>query len=151
MIRRGSSRLGCVVPVSPLFWWFSEPFLGDFLGAMSRPFSLGFDGGCMLEPFVVLFPLIPLPNPWAKGIDFGVFVTLGLEAFLVGFLRFLLFWQALVDQILAMECPWGVHTIPKVLCKTVEWFRRSGVGFRGVDPRVLFLCNVIYSFYSFSS
>jgi hypothetical protein len=43
----------------------------------------------MHEPFVVLFPLIPLPNPSAKGIDFGVFLDLGLEAFLVGFLRFL--------------------------------------------------------------
>jgi hypothetical protein len=28
-----------------------------------RIFSLGFGGGCMLEPLVVLFPLIPLPNP----------------------------------------------------------------------------------------
>jgi hypothetical protein len=43
----------------------------------------------MHEPFVVLFPLIHLPNPSAKGIDFGVFLDLGLEAFLVGFLRFL--------------------------------------------------------------
>jgi hypothetical protein len=61
MIRRGSSLLGCVVPVHS-FWLFSELFLGDFLGAISRPFSLGFGGGCMHEPFVVLFPLIPLPN-----------------------------------------------------------------------------------------
>jgi hypothetical protein len=38
-----------------------RPFLGDFFGV--RPFSLGFGGGCMHEPFVVLFPLIPLPNP----------------------------------------------------------------------------------------
>jgi hypothetical protein len=37
----------------------------------------------MLEPFVVLFPLFPLPNPRAKGLDFGVFLALGLEAFLV--------------------------------------------------------------------
>jgi hypothetical protein len=28
-----------------------------------RPFSLGFGGGCMHEPFVVLFLVIPLPNP----------------------------------------------------------------------------------------
>jgi hypothetical protein len=33
-----------------------EPFLGIFLGAISRHFSLGFGGGCMVEPFVVLFP-----------------------------------------------------------------------------------------------
>jgi hypothetical protein len=66
---------------------------------------LGFGGGCMHEPFVVLFPLIPLPNPLAKGFDFGVFGVLGLEEFLVGFLRFLLIQQVLVDHKLAMECP----------------------------------------------
>jgi hypothetical protein len=62
MIRRGSSRLGCVVPVRS-FWRFSEPFLGDFLGAILRLFSLVFGGECMHELFVVIFPLIPLPNP----------------------------------------------------------------------------------------
>jgi hypothetical protein len=41
----------------------------------------------MLEPFVVLFPLIPLPNLLAKGLNFGVFLALGLEVFLVGFFR----------------------------------------------------------------
>jgi hypothetical protein len=46
-----------------LFGDFQSLFLGDFLGAISRPFSLGFGGGCMHEPFVVLFFLIPLPNP----------------------------------------------------------------------------------------
>jgi hypothetical protein len=40
----------------------------------------------MLEPFMILFPLIPLPNPRAKELDFGVFLALGLEVFLVGFL-----------------------------------------------------------------
>jgi hypothetical protein len=39
------------------------PFLGVFLEEISRPFSLGFGGGCMNEPFMVLFPLITLPNP----------------------------------------------------------------------------------------
>jgi hypothetical protein len=38
-----------------------------------------------------------------------------------------------------MECPCGVPTIPKVLHKSVEWFGRSGVGFRGVDPLALFI------------
>jgi hypothetical protein len=42
---------------------FRSLFIGDFLGDISRPFSWGFVGGCMHEPFVVLFPLIPLPNP----------------------------------------------------------------------------------------
>jgi hypothetical protein len=66
---------------------------------------LGFGGGCMHEPIVVLFPLIPLPNPLAKGLDFGVFGVLGLEKFLARFLRFLLIQRVLVDHNLAMECP----------------------------------------------
>jgi hypothetical protein len=124
---------------SRLFWWFSEPSIGGFLGVFSGPCSWGFDGGNMWEPFVVLLPLIPLPNPWVKGLDFGGFGVLGLEVFLVGFLRFLLIWQVLVDINLAMDSPWGVPTIPKVLLKSVDWFRRSRFGFGGVDPRVLFI------------
>jgi hypothetical protein len=38
-------------------------FFGDFLGVILRPFSLGFGGGFLHEPLVVLFPLISLPNP----------------------------------------------------------------------------------------
>jgi hypothetical protein len=58
---------------------------------------------------------------------------------LAGFLWFLSFYQVLVDQILTMECPWGVPTIPKVLCKIVEsigsWIWRSWpVG--AVHPKV---------------
>jgi hypothetical protein len=85
--------------------------------------------------------LIPLPNPWAKGLKFGVYVVLGLVVFLVDIFRFLLIQRVLVDHNLAMECPWGVPTIPNVLCKSVEWIRRSGVGFRGVDPWALFILN----------
>jgi hypothetical protein len=40
---------------------------------------------------------------------------------------------------LAMDSSCGVSTIPKVLCKFVERFERSGVGFGGVDPRLLFI------------
>jgi hypothetical protein len=50
-----------------LFGDFRSLFLGDFLGAISRPFSLGVDGGWMHEPFVVLFPLIPLPIREQRG------------------------------------------------------------------------------------
>jgi hypothetical protein len=94
MIRNGSSRLCCVVLVCS-WWWFSEPSFGGFLGVFSRPCSWGFDGGNMWEPFMVLLSLIPFPNPWVKGLDFGVFGVLGLEEFLAGFIRFLLigkFW-----------------------------------------------------------
>jgi hypothetical protein len=59
----------------------------------------------MCEPFVVLFPLIPLSNPGVKRLDFGVFGVLGLEELLAGFLRFLLIWQVLVDINLAMDSP----------------------------------------------
>jgi hypothetical protein len=59
----------------------------------------------MHESFVVLFPLIPLPNPLAKGLDFGVFSVLGIEEFLEGFLRFLLIWQVLLDNNLVMDSP----------------------------------------------
>jgi hypothetical protein len=53
---------------------------------------------------VVLWLVIPLPNPRVKGLDFGVFGVLGLEEFLAGFLRFLLIiWQVLVDKIVAMD------------------------------------------------
>jgi hypothetical protein len=48
-----------------------------FLG----PCSWAFDGGNLCEPFVVLLPLIPLPNPRVKGLNFGVFGALGLEVF----------------------------------------------------------------------
>jgi hypothetical protein len=44
-----------------------------------------------------------------------------------------------VDHNLAMECPWGVLTTPKVLFESVERIERSGVGFGGVDPRVMFI------------
>jgi hypothetical protein len=47
---------------SVLFGDFLKPFHGEFLGVISRPFSLGFGGGCTHEPCVVLFLLTPLPN-----------------------------------------------------------------------------------------
>jgi hypothetical protein len=87
MIRRGSLRPCCVVPGCS-WWWFPEPFLGVFLELFSGPFSWGFDGGNLWEPFVVLWAVIPRPNPWVKGLNFGVFRVLGFEVFLAGFLRF---------------------------------------------------------------
>jgi hypothetical protein len=138
MIRRGSSRFGCVVPGCS-WWWFSEPSLGDLFGLFSGPFSWGFDGGNLWEPFVVLWAVIPLPNPWVKGLDFGVFRVLGFVVLLAGFLRFLFFGRVFVGLNLAMDYSWGVPNIPKVLFKSVERFGRSRFGFGGVDPRVLFI------------
>jgi hypothetical protein len=45
-----------------LFGDFWTLFLAIFLERFQGTF-LGFGGGCMHEPFMVLFPLIPLPNP----------------------------------------------------------------------------------------
>jgi hypothetical protein len=44
-----------VVIFGALSWWFSRCVFGTLF--------LGFDGGNSCEPFVVLLPLIPLPNP----------------------------------------------------------------------------------------
>jgi hypothetical protein len=84
------------------------------------------------------FPFDFPPKSVRKGLNFGVFVVLGFVVFLAEILRFLLIQRVLVDHNLAMECPWGVPTIPKVLCVSVEWIGRWEVGFGGVDPRVLF-------------
>jgi hypothetical protein len=81
-----------------------------FLG----PFSWGFDGGNLCEPFVVLLPLIPLPNPRVKGLDFGVFGVLGLEVILRVDFRFLLIEWGLGTELLAKGSPRGIPTIPKV-------------------------------------
>jgi hypothetical protein len=90
---------------------------------------------------VVLWAVIPLPNPWVKGLDFGVFHVLWLEVLLAGFLRVLFFGQVLVGLNLAMDSSWGVTIVPKVLFKLVERFGRSRLGFGGVDPRVLFISS----------
>jgi hypothetical protein len=57
----GMYRLFGVVPQG--FVVLFPVVLGGFLGVFSRPCSWGFDGGNSCEPFVVLLPLIPLPNP----------------------------------------------------------------------------------------
>jgi hypothetical protein len=125
------SRLFLVVIFGVLSWWFSWGVFGTlllgiwwgkFVGTLRG--SLGYDSP---------------PNPWVKGLDFGVFGVLGLEDFLARFLRFLLFGQVLVGLNLAMDSSWGFPIVPKVLFKPVEQFGRSRLGFGGVDPRVLFI------------
>jgi hypothetical protein len=54
--------------------WFLKALLCCsqlFLVVFSGPCSWGFDGGNSCEPFVVLLPLIPLPNLWVKGRFWG--------------------------------------------------------------------------------
>jgi hypothetical protein len=76
-----------------------------------------------------------------RGSILGVFGVLRLAEFLAGFLRFLLIQRVLVDHNLAMDCPLGVPTIPKVLFGSMERIGRSGVGFGEVDSRVLFISS----------
>jgi hypothetical protein len=80
----------------------------------SGPCSWGFDGGNLWEPFVVLWAVIPLPNPWVKGLDFGGFGVLGLEVLLRVDFRFLLIEWVLGTELLAKGSPRGTPTIPKV-------------------------------------
>jgi hypothetical protein len=42
---------------------FRSPLFVVFLGAFSGPCSWRFDGGNSCEPFEVLLPFIPLPDP----------------------------------------------------------------------------------------
>jgi hypothetical protein len=44
----------------------------------------------MHEPFVVLFLVSPLSNPWEKVLDLGVFLSFWKVVFLVEIIRFLL-------------------------------------------------------------
>jgi hypothetical protein len=61
--------------------------------------------------------------------------------FLAEILQFLLIQRVLVDHNLAIDCPYGVPTIPKVLCEFVEQIGRSRVRFGGVHSRALFISS----------
>jgi hypothetical protein len=54
---------------------------------------------------MVLLPLIPLPNPRIKGLDFSVLGVLGLEVFLRVDFRFLLIEWFLGTELLAKGSP----------------------------------------------
>jgi hypothetical protein len=66
----GMYRLFSVVPLGLVVLFpvvlggdFRSPLFGGFLGVFSGPCSWGFVGGNLWEPFVVLWAVIPLPNP----------------------------------------------------------------------------------------
>jgi hypothetical protein len=90
------------------------PSLGDFLGVFLGPCSWGFDGGILWEPFVVLWAVIPLPNPSVKGLNFGGLGVLGKEVLLRVDFRFLLIEWVLGTELLAKSSPRGTPSIPKV-------------------------------------
>jgi hypothetical protein len=92
---------------------FRSPLLVVILVCF-RDLVLGYLMGKLCEPFVVLLPLIPLPNPQVKGLDFGVFGVLGLEVFLRVDFRFLLIEWVLGTELLAKGSPRGTPTILKV-------------------------------------
>jgi hypothetical protein len=72
-----------------LFGDFQSLFLAIFLRRFWDLSLWDLVGNIFMSPFEILFPLIPLPNPWVKGLNFGVFVVLGLVVFLAEILRFL--------------------------------------------------------------
>jgi hypothetical protein len=85
------------------------------------------------------FPFDSPPKSVVKEAWFWGFLGSRIRGVLGEISSILSILNVLVDQILAMEGPWCVPTIPKVLHRSVERFGTSGVGFGGVDPRVLFI------------
>jgi hypothetical protein len=120
------SRSFFVVIFGAPSWWISW--------SVFKTFSWGFGGGCMCEPFVVLFSLIPLPNPWVKELDFGVFGVLGLEEFLAGFLRFLLIWQVFGGHKLGYGLPMRCSYYPQSLAQIRGAIREIGSWISGCWP-----------------
>jgi hypothetical protein len=81
----------------------------DFCLVDLRSMPCGLGWRCMHDPFVVLFLVIPLSNPW----DLRFFFWFREDVFLVEILQFLLICCVLGAQIMAMGCPWGTPTILK--------------------------------------
>jgi hypothetical protein len=118
------------------------PSLGGFLGVFLGPCSWGFDGGNSCEPFLVLLPLILLPNPQVWGLDFGGFRVLGLEVFVRVDFQFLLIEWVLGTELLAKCSPRGTPTIPKVSLSSVERIGRSIGGRVKFFPQAVFFPTV---------
>jgi hypothetical protein len=71
----------------------------------------------MYEPFVVLFPLISLPNPWAKGLDFGVFGDSRVRGVLGGIFSIPLDLESFGGQKLGYGLPMRCSYYPQSLAQ----------------------------------
>jgi hypothetical protein len=112
-------------------WRFSWSVFGTFL--------LGIWWGMYAWTLRGSFPFHSPPKSVGEGARFWGFRCSRVRGVLGGISSIPLDLESFGDRNLSMDYPWGVPTIPKVLRKSVEWFGRSGVGFGGADPRVLFI------------
>jgi hypothetical protein len=119
MIRRGSSRFVCALPVFP-FWWFSEPFLGFSLRKFWGRFFEGFLLDVTYEDLVPFCLVILIQQTLRSGFNMVVFGgVLGKVLFRVDF-RFLLIKWVLGIVLLAKGSPRGTPAISKVSPESVE-------------------------------
>jgi hypothetical protein len=125
------SRLFFLVIFGALSWRFSWSDFGTFL--------FGICWGMYAWILRGSFPFDSPPKSVSKGARFRGFRCLRVRGVLGGISSIPLNLASIGGQKLGYGVPWGVPTIPKVLRKSVERFGRSGVGFGGVDPLVLFI------------
>jgi hypothetical protein len=124
MIRHGSSRLVCIPPVFP-FWWFSEPFLGIFVGKFWGRFFVGFLLDVMYEDVVPLCLVILLQQTLGNSFNLGVFSGFLGKVFLRVDFRFVLIEWVLGTELLTKGSPRGTPAITKVSLWSVERIGRS--------------------------
>jgi hypothetical protein len=109
---------------------FRSPFLAIFLWRF-WDLSLWDLVGCMHEPFMVLFPLIPFTNLWVSGLNFGVRGVLGgvslIPLDLAGF----------GGPNRGYGMPMRYSYYPQCLVRIRGAIWRSRFKFGGVDPRVV--------------
>jgi hypothetical protein len=141
MIRRGSSRLGCVAPIFP-FWWFSWSFLGFSGGKIWGCFFEGFLLDVTYEDLVPLILVTLIQQTLRNDFDLGVFDGFQGKVFLR-----VDFWFPLIDWVLGASLldkgsPWGAPSTPKVSLWSVEWIGRSISWSSEFFPRVVFFSTV---------
>jgi hypothetical protein len=122
------SRFFFLVIFGAIYWRFS---CGSF-----DTFLFGIWWGMYAWTLRGYFPCDSPPKSVSKGAQFWGFPRSWKVVFLVEILQFLLVQWVLVDQIIAMGCPWSTPIVAKVWCESMERIGKSGFGFGWVDPRV---------------